>query len=111
MFLATIGIPLADTAAKHLGPDVLERAAGVIKCLGHPLRLLLLESLEHGEKSVSELQQYAGASQAAVSQQLATMRGRGIVDCRRDGPFVYYRIVEPKVFHILNCIRTCEPQS
>jgi len=103
-------MPLADAAAKHLGPDVLERAAEVIKCLGHPLRLRLLECLEEGEKSVSELQEYAHTSQAAVSQQLATMRGRGIVDARRDGPFVYYRIVEPKVFHILNCIRACEPQ-
>ena len=101
---------MAESHARNIGSDVLQRAAGVIKCLGHPLRLRLLEFLEEGEKSVSELQDYAGASQAAVSQQLATMRGRGIVDCRRDGPFVYYRIVEPKVFHILNCIRACEPQ-
>lgn len=102
---------MPETPARNLGSDVLERAAVVIKCLGHPLRLRLLESLEEGEKSVSELQDYAGTSQAAVSQQLATMRGRGIVDCRRNGPFVYYRIIEPKVFHILNCIRACEPQS
>jgi ArsR family transcriptional regulator len=102
---------LADSSARIIGTDVLQRSAGVIKCLGHPLRLRLLESLEEGEKTVSELQDYAGTSQAAVSQQLATMRGRGIVDSRRDGPFVYYRIVEPKVFHILNCIRACEPDA
>lgn len=105
------GGALAKTRMDNIGSDALQRAAGVIKCLGHPLRLRLLESLEDGEKTVSELQDYARTSQAAVSQQLATMRGRGIVDSRRDGPFVYYRIVEPKVFHILNCIRACEPHA
>jgi ArsR family transcriptional regulator len=88
--------------------QVLEQAAEVIKCLGHPLRLRLLESLEVGEKTVSELQDYTGAKQAAVSQQLASLRARRVVDSRRDGSFVYYRIIEPKVHSILACIRTCD---
>lgn len=94
-----------------LKPDSLNRAASVIKCLGHPLRLRLLEALESGEKTVSELQEYAGASQAAVSQQLATMRGRGIVNCRREGINVYYWISEPKVSLILDCIRQCDGED
>ena len=57
--------------------------------------------------TVSELQDYAGASQAVVSQQLAALKARGIVDARRAGTFVYYRIVEPKVYSILDCIRAC----
>ncbi len=88
--------------------EILDRAATVIKCLGHPLRLRLLEALEAGELTVSELQGYAAASQAAVSQQLATLRGRGIVDCRREGANVYYRVTEPKVEKILACIRECD---
>lgn len=89
---------------------ILTRAASVIKCLGHPLRLRLLEALETGEKTVSELQETTGASQAAVSQQLATMRGRGIVDSRREAANVYYWITEAKVAVILNCIRECDTQ-
>lgn len=88
--------------------EVLDRAAHVIKCIGHPLRLRLLAALEGGELTVSELQSAGDATQAAVSQQLATMRGRGIVDCRRDGANVYYWIVEPKVSKILDCIRQCD---
>ena len=88
--------------------DVLANAAEVIKCLGHPLRLRLLEALEHGEKTVTELQQHAGTTQAAVSQQLATLRARRIVDNRRDGTNVFYRIIEPKVTAILACIRSCD---
>jgi len=88
--------------------DVLAQAADVIKCLGHPLRLRLLEALERGERTVTELQGYSGATQAAVSQQLATMRARRVVDCRRDGAHVYYRIIEPKVKAVLACIRSCD---
>jgi ArsR family transcriptional regulator len=92
--------------------DVLSKAAEVIKCLGHPLRLRILEALERGETTVSELQDYAGATQAAVSQQLATMRARGVVDNRREGARVFYRITEPKVMAILACIRSCDlPQQ
>jgi len=91
-----------------IGTDVLERAAEVIKCLGHPIRLRLLEGLESGEKTVTELQAYAGIGQAAVSYQLSALRARDIVDCRREGTHVYYRIIEPKVSSILQCIRTCD---
>ncbi len=92
-------------ASVALESDVLARAAEVIKCLGHPLRLRLLESLETGERAVWELQEYSGATQAAVSQHLGSLRARGIVDSRREGTNVFYRITEPKVTSILNCIR------
>lgn len=91
-----------------LNAAVLDRAAAVIKCLGHPLRLELLDVLEAGAASVTELQQRTGTSQAMVSQQLATLRGHGIVTARREGPFVRYTIAEPKVHQILACIRSCD---
>jgi len=88
--------------------DVLSSAAEVVKCLGHPLRLRLLEAMEAGEQCVSDLQEHSGASQAAVSQQLATLKAKGIVGCRREGTHVFYRITEPKVAAILGCIRSCD---
>jgi DNA-binding transcriptional ArsR family regulator len=91
-----------------IAASVLENAAQVIKCLGHPLRLRLLEILERGEHSVSELQEASGAPQAAVSEQLGILRGRNVVGARRDGVFVRYRITEPKVRRILACIRSCD---
>jgi len=93
--------------ATTLDPTLLERAASVIKCLGHPLRLQLLDVMESGPATVTQLQARTGASQAMVSQQLATLRGHGVVTARRDGPFVRYSIAEPKVHHILACIRGC----
>jgi len=97
------------TATRPIPEEVLQTAARVIKCLGHPLRLRLLEIMERGgEQSVSELQAWSGASQAAVSEQLGTLRGHGVVASRRDGAYMLYRITEPKVFRILACVRDCE---
>ncbi len=97
-----------SAAQPPISEEVLGTAAEVIKCLGHPLRLRMLEAMEAGERSVSELQAYTGATQAAVSQQLATLKARSIVGCRREGTHMYYRITEPKVTAILGCIRSCE---
>ncbi len=88
--------------------ETLQRAAEIIKMLGHPDRLKIVEVLEQGETSVSEIQAALDLPQAIVSQHLAKMRGCGIVSSRRDGNHVYYRIVEPKVGHILGCIRSCD---
>lgn len=89
-------------------PTVLERASRVIRVLGHPLRLRLLELLEGQERNVTDLVLATGVSQAMVSQQLRILRAEGVVDDHRDGPRVFYRIIEPKVSKILDCIRECD---
>jgi ArsR family transcriptional regulator len=93
---------------RSIDPAVLSKAADVIKVVGHPDRLRILEFLEDGEKSVGEIQDCLGLAQAIVSQHLAKMRGWDIVAARRDGTHVYYHITEPKVKHILNCVRHCD---
>lgn len=98
----------APILTTRIDPLVLERAARVIRILGHPLRLRILELLEIGERNVADLQEELEASQAVISQQLAILRSEGIVAPRREGARVYYRIVEPKVSHILDCIRQCD---
>jgi ArsR family transcriptional regulator len=93
---------------RTLDPKGLSKAADVIKVVGHPDRLRILEVLEEGETSVGEIQEKLGLPQAIVSQHLAKMRGWDIVESRRDGTHVYYRIIEQKVSHILDCIRHCD---
>ena len=96
------------TIATRIDPTILERAARVIRVLGHPLRLRILELLEVGERNVADLQDELQTTQAAISQQLAILRAEGVVAPRREGTRVFYRIVEPKVSHILDCIRQCD---
>jgi DNA-binding transcriptional ArsR family regulator len=98
-----------SVTTRPIPEEALQAAARVIKCLGHPLRLRLLEIMERsGEQNVSELQACSGATQAAVSEQLGILRGHGVVASRRDGTYMRYRIIEPKVFRILACVRDCD---
>ncbi len=96
------------SASTRIDSWVFERAARVIRVLGHPLRLRILESLEIGERNVTDLQDELETTQAVISQQLAILRSEDVVASRREGSRVYYRIIEPKVSHILDCIRQCD---
>ena len=100
------------TSRKHLlrgiDPELLSRAAQTIRVLGHPDRIKIAEVLEAGDATVTEIQEEVELGQAIVSQHLARLRAHGIVASRRDGQNVVYSLVEPKVLHILNCIRTCD---
>ncbi len=69
-----------------------ERAAEFLKALAHQSRLMILCSLAEREKSVTELEKFLSIRQATVSQQLARLRGEGLVATRRDGKTVYYRL-------------------
>ena len=94
-----------------LDPRLLDDAAAMIRVLGHPDRLRIVECLEEGEHTVSELQDELESAQAAVSQQLARMRAAGIVRGRRDGANVWYSIADERVVQMLNCLRNCNLQT
>ena len=79
--------------------------AEFFKALGHPMRIVLLESLRNGEKSVNELQAALGIDQSSVSRQLAVLRTRNIVEDRKEGTTVYYRVRDPAVFQLLDIAR------
>ena len=80
----------------------------MVRVLGHPVRLRIVELLEPGERTVKEIQEKLDAPQALVSQQLARMRGAGIVEGRRNGANVWYRIADPRVVRMLDCLRHCD---
>ena len=67
-------------------------AAKFLKALSQESRLLILCHLASGEKSVTELEEFLSARQAAVSQQLARLRLEGLVTFRREGKTIYYRL-------------------
>ncbi len=70
--------------------------------LAHPVRLRIVIELRAGEACVSELQAAVDRSQPYVSQQLSVLRKAGIVVCRREGQFVYYRLIDPFVERLLD---------
>lgn len=74
-----------------------ELQAEVCKTLSSPKRLEIINALKEGEKTVGELVEILGVPKANVSQHLAVMRLKGILNSRRDGVNIYYRIANPKV--------------
>ena len=80
--------------------------AEFFKALGHPARLVILEQLRGGDKSVNELQAVLGIDQSSVSQQLAVLRNKNIVESRKEGITVYYTVRDPMIFQLLDIART-----
>lgn len=79
--------------------------AELFKALGHPIRIRILELLRSGERTVSELQSLLEIESSAVSQQLALLRARDIVVGRKQGSNVYYSVVDPLIFDLLDVAR------
>lgn len=80
--------------------------AELFKALSHPTRIRILELLREGEKSVGELQLQLGAEGSTVSQQLAILRMKNLVETRRVGTVIYYRLIDPQINHLLDAARS-----
>lgn len=83
-----------------------EPEARLFKLLKHPARLAILDILQGGEACVCHLEAALGYRQAYISQQLMVLRAAGLVEDRRDGWNIYYRVVKPQVFAVIEAART-----
>src|ERR1035437_6148624 len=71
--------------------------ADLCKVLTDPKRLMILEALRHGDRSGGELAEASGVALPNASQHLAVMRKAGLVDSRRAGTTIVYRLGEPTI--------------
>ena len=76
------------------------------KALANPHRLEMLELLAQGERTVDSLATEIGLSLANASQHLQALRQAALVESRKDGLFVYYRLADPDVFELSKVIRS-----
>jgi DNA-binding transcriptional ArsR family regulator len=79
--------------------------AELFKALAHPARIRILELLRDGEKSVTEMQLAMSAEGSSVSQQLAILRMKNLVDTRREGNVIFYRLRDRQVNKLLDVAR------
>ncbi len=79
--------------------------AEISKTLSHPLRIAIIHSLRDTEKTVNQLTIELGASQSNVSQHLAIMRQRQIVQTRKEGSSVFYSVTNPKISQACDMVR------
>ena len=97
---------MAKHAKRELSEPALAMIAERFKVLAEPMRLKILHALWDDERTVGEIIEAVDGLQANVSKHLGVLQQAGLVDRRKDGLRVFYRIVDPTVFDL--CEVVCE---
>jgi ArsR family transcriptional regulator len=96
--------------AMGMSPKAMEaratEVAGHLKVLAHPVRLILVCTLVQGEFSVGELEEKLDVHQPTLSQQLTVLREAEIVETRKEGKQVFYRLTEAKTAQLIAALFT-----
>jgi len=85
-------------------PERYRLHAEVCRVLTDPKRLMLLDVLREGERSVGDLAEELGCNLANASQHLAVLRSAGLVDTRRVGTTILYSLAEPELVEACDVI-------
>jgi ArsR family transcriptional regulator len=79
--------------------------ANLCQAIADPTRIALLYELGESPKHVNQLVESLALPQATVSRHLKILRDRRLVTTRREGPYIYYRLAEPRVLEALEIMR------
>jgi DNA-binding transcriptional ArsR family regulator len=79
-------------------------ACRLMKALANSDRLMLLCQLSQGEMSVGELEKALGIRQPTLSQQLTVLRDEELVETRREGKYIYYRVRSAPALAVLQVL-------
>jgi len=97
---------MARDAHREFKDRLYGQFARIGKALSSPHRLEILELLAQGERTVDSLATEVGLSLANTSQHLQVLRQAALVESRKDGLFVSYRLSDPAIFALCTAIRT-----
>jgi ArsR family transcriptional regulator len=86
--------------------DAYETQSSFLKAISHSNRLAILDILRDGEQCVCHIEAMLNLRQAYISQQLMVLKQANLVESRRDGLNLYYRVTKPEVFTVLDTIRS-----
>ena len=85
--------------------DEYEIQSDFLKAFTHPTRLAILDVLRDGEQCVCHMEATLGLRQAYISQQLMILKEAKLVESRRDGLNLFYCVVKPEVFMVLDILK------
>jgi DNA-binding transcriptional ArsR family regulator len=89
---------------KTLSAAAIEMIAARFRILGEPLRIRIIQELEEGEKTVTQLVEAVGSTQPNVSKHLRLMQEAGIVGRRQEGTSVYCYVSDPSVLRLCDAV-------
>jgi ArsR family transcriptional regulator len=87
--------PLKGNEALH--KKIFQMQCDICKSLGHPVRLQIVDLLNRGEASASDLIDAVGLSKGSLSKHMSLLSNGGIVDSRREGRRIIYRLTDPEI--------------
>ncbi len=83
-----------------------EARAAILKAMGHPTRLFIIEELHRRERCVNDLTDMIGSDMSTVSKHLSVLKNAGLVLDEKRGTSIYYRLCCPCVVDFIGCIET-----
>lgn len=93
---------------KEIDPETLEKAAGMLKAIAHPVRISIVQFLEDGKKrTVTEIHNKLGIEQAAASHHLVILKDRGVLSSKREGKNTWYFLRHPNLRNVLSSVGDC----
>jgi DNA-binding transcriptional ArsR family regulator len=93
---------------KELSPESLERAAGMLKAIAHPVRISIVGCLEDGKKkTVTEIHRQLGIEQSTASHHLGILKDKDVLASKREGKNTWYYLKHENLKTILNCLGNC----
>jgi ArsR family transcriptional regulator len=98
-------VPTGAGGARDERYPIYRFKAEFFRILGHPVRVRILELLRDGEQTVGALQAALKLDSSGTSQHLSALRKQGILESRRHGTSVYYRVKDPRMFQLLEVAR------
>jgi DNA-binding transcriptional ArsR family regulator len=94
---------------KRIPKDKLEKAAYILKTIGHPTRLAIIELLApNKEMSVSEIYEELEVEQSVVSHHLLNMKVKGLLSSKKEGTNIYYSLKEKNLIELIACVGKCD---
>ncbi len=97
-----------ETLYLRTDPEKLKRVAKLMKTVGHPSRLKIIELLiEKNTLPVRDIYEAVDISQSNASQHLKALEDVGVLSSTRDGKNIYYEIRNRTIIKLLDCVNEC----
>ncbi len=91
-----------------INPEILQKAAGMLKAIAHPVRIAIVSLLEDGsKKTVTEIHTHLGIEQSTASHHLVILKDRGVLSSVREGKNTWYFLKHPNLGSILSSVGEC----
>jgi DNA-binding transcriptional ArsR family regulator len=87
-----------------IDPDIVEMESSFLKAIGQPTRLKILYFLKDGEQCQCKIIPFMKEDQSNISRHLSHMRDMGILESRREGISVFYKIKDKRIFRLLSLV-------